>query len=243
MKIYPAIDLIQGEVVRLTKGDFKQKTKYHANPLEMARSFSADGASYLHIVDLDGAKAGKPQQTDLIKSICQETPLKIQVGGGIRSAEHVQELIDAGIDRVIIGSLAVKDKQLTKRIFETFSGDRITLGLDILLSDEGVPMVATHGWQEVSNIAAKDLLEEYISVGLNQVLCTDIDKDGMLEGPNFDLYRDLSQSFPDLTILASGGVSNLEQLKKLKQDNVGGAIIGKALYENKISLSEACDVK
>ena len=130
MKIYPAIDVIEGQVVRLTKGDFNQKTIYDSDPIAIAKKFETMGAEYLHMVDLDGAKAGRPVQTDLFKQIASETDLKLQVGGGVRSADHVQELIAAGIDRVVIGSLAVKDQALTKRIFETFSGDRITLGLD-----------------------------------------------------------------------------------------------------------------
>lgn len=237
MKIYPAIDLIEGQVVRLTKGDFKQKTVYDSDPVATAKKFQDLGAEYLHIVDLDGAKAGEPQQSSLIKSIVEATALKIQVGGGIRSAEHVRELIEAGVDRVIIGSLAVKDIALTKEILAKFGGDRITLGLDVFL-EENIPMLATHGWQSVSQTSVFSLLDQYADTGLSQVLCTDISRDGTLTEPNFQLYETMAQSFSDICILASGGISSLEQIKTLKNQSVGGAIIGKGIYEKAMDLGE-----
>ncbi|SMF78285.1 1-(5-phosphoribosyl)-5-[(5-phosphoribosylamino)methylideneamino]imidazole-4-carboxamide isomerase [Pseudobacteriovorax antillogorgiicola] len=239
MKIYPAIDMINGQVVRLTKGLFDQKTIYNDNPVQMAKEFQAMGATYLHVVDLDGAKQGAPQQTKIIRTIAEETKLKLQVGGGVRSAGDVSELLDAGVDRVIIGSLAVKDMAATKRILETFGGERITLGLDVSLNDAGTPMVATHGWQEVSNLTADEVLNEYLSLGLSQVLCTDISRDGTLTGPNFELYKELSLRFPTVKFLASGGLKSVDQVKALKADNVGGAIIGKAIYEGTLDLREA----
>ncbi len=237
MKIYPAIDLIEGQVVRLTKGDFNQKTIYDNDPLSTAMRFQRWGSQYLHIVDLDGAKKGSPQQTPIIKKIASETSLKIQVGGGIRSPDHVQELIEAGIDRVIIGSLAVKDSATTKQIFETFSGERITLGLDIFIEND-IPMVATHGWQSLSQTNAFSLLEQYIPMGLSQVLCTDISRDGTLTEPNFQLYKTLSEAFPSISILASGGLSSLDQIHTLREIPISGAIIGKGIYENTLDLSE-----
>ena len=239
MKIYPAIDIINGQVVRLTKGLFDQKTVYGDDPVAVAKSFAEQGATYLHVVDLDGAKAGKPMQTDLIQTIAAATNLKLQVGGGVRSADDVMTLVKAGVDRVIIGSLAVKDSTLTKRIFETFGADRITLGLDVSWNDRKEPMVATHGWQDVSTLRADELLSEYLPLGLNQVLCTDISRDGTLTGPNFDLYNELSLHFPTVSFLASGGLKTLDQVKKLKADRVAGAIIGKAIYEGTLDLKEA----
>jgi phosphoribosylformimino-5-aminoimidazole carboxamide ribotide isomerase len=239
MKIYPAIDLIGGDVVRLTEGDFARKTVYGQDPVKVARSFANDGAAYLHMVDLDGAKAGSPQQTAIFQSIVSATDLKLQVGGGIRQPEDVRILLDAGVDRVVIGSLAVKDPKLTKEILNRFGGNHITLGLDVRVNDVGVPLVATHGWQQVSSLAAEDLLSEFTSHGLDQVLCTDISRDGTLSGPNFDLYARLAEHFPTVTFLASGGITTTDQIRKLKASNVGGAIIGKALYEGTIALEEA----
>lgn len=239
MKIYPAIDLMDGQVVRLAQGRFDSKTTYAQAPLEAAQAFVRDGASYLHVVDLDGARQGKPMQVELLRSLAAEVPLKLQVGGGVRSTEHVQTLIAAGVDRVILGSLAIQDPNLTKRIFETFSGDHITLGLDVMLDDTGEPRVATHGWQQVSTVSAHEVLDRYLSIGLSQVLCTDISRDGMMRGPNFELYKTLQKQYPHLCILASGGMHRVSDIKQLKEDGVGGAIIGKALYEGTIALQEA----
>jgi len=239
IKIYPAIDLINGEVVRLTKGDFAQKTVYGQDPLAVAKQFAADGAEYLHMVDLDGAKAGRPIQTEIFSRIVQETSLKLQVGGGIREMSHVETLMNAGVDRVILGSLAVKDSLLAKQIFEVFGGNRITLGLDVLIDEAGVPLVATHGWQKVSNLSAEKVLTEFVTMGLDQVLCTDISRDGTLTEPNFELYARFKKHFPTVTFLASGGITSVDQIVKLKASNVGGAIIGRALYEGHIDLKEA----
>ncbi len=239
MKIYPAIDLIDGKVVRLAQGRFDQQTTYGQAPLEAAQSFVKAGAAYLHVVDLDGARQGQPMQVPLLSSLAAAVPLKLQVGGGVRSMEHVEALISAGIDRVIIGSLALQDPKLTKRLFETFGGEHITLGLDVMLDEAGEPRVATHGWQQVSSISAHEVLDRYLSMGLNQVLCTDISRDGMMKGPNFSLYKTLQTQYPHLCILASGGMHEVGDIRQLKKDGIGGAIIGKALYEGTISLEEA----
>ncbi len=239
MKIYPAIDLMGGKVVRLAQGRFDQKTTYHDDPLEVARGFSSQGATYLHVVDLDGARQGQPMQVALLRDIARVVPLKLQVGGGIRTLEHVSRLIDSGIERVVIGSLAIQDPKLTKRIFETFGGERLTLGLDVMLDESGEPRVATHGWQQVSSVSAHEVLDRYLSMGLSQVLCTDISRDGMMTGPNFQLYQKLQVQYPHLTLLASGGMHRLSDLERLSSLNVGGAIIGKALYEGTLSLEEA----
>jgi phosphoribosylformimino-5-aminoimidazole carboxamide ribotide isomerase len=239
MKIYPAIDLMNGQVVRLAQGRFEDRTTYKKSPFEAAQGFVASGSTYLHVVDLDGAREGRPMQVDLLRSLAAEVPLKLQVGGGVRTIEHVEALLSAGVERVVIGSLAIQDPKLTKRIFETFGGEHITLGLDVMLDDSGEPRVATHGWQQVSSISAHEVLDSYVGMGLNQVLCTDIKRDGMMSGPNFALYKKLQTEYPRLCVLASGGMHKVDDIRQLKADGVGGAIIGKALYEGTISLEEA----
>ncbi|HYX34003.1 MAG TPA: 1-(5-phosphoribosyl)-5-[(5-phosphoribosylamino)methylideneamino]imidazole-4-carboxamide isomerase [Oligoflexus sp.] len=239
MKIYPAIDLMDGQVVRLAQGRFEDRTTYAKSPFEAAEGFMREGASYLHVVDLDGAREGRPIQVDLLRSLATQVSLKLQVGGGVRTIEHVQALLQAGVERVVLGSLAIQDPGLTKRIFETFGGDHITLGLDVMLDDAGEPRVATHGWQQLSPVSAHEVLDTYLGMGLNQVLCTDIKRDGMMSGPNFALYKTLQRQYPQLCILASGGMHRVADIQQLKADGVGGAIIGKALYEGTISLQEA----
>lgn len=239
MKIYPAIDLMDGEVVRLAQGRFEARTTYQKSPFDAAMDFVQDGASYLHVVDLDGARAGRPIQLELLRSLAQKVPLKLQVGGGIRTIEDVEALLSAGVDRVVIGSLAIQDPDLTRRIFARFTGDRLTLGLDVMLDETGEPRVATHGWQLLSSISAHEILDNSLAMGLNQVLCTDIKRDGMMNGPNFTLYKTLQRQYPKLCILASGGMHLVSDIQQLKADAVGGAIIGKALYEGTIALKEA----
>lgn len=236
--IYPAIDLIEGKVVRLEEGQFDSKKTYSENPIEIAQGFSNDGAKYLHIVDLDGARYGQTMQSDLIKQICAATQLKVQVGGGIRTIQDVEKLLNVGVDRIIIGSLAVKDPEAFSHILSSVGGDRITLGLDCHLDASGQAHVATQGWQETSNTTANNLLDQYRDLGLRRVLCTDIKKDGMLQGPNFDLYKSLSSQYPEMEFLASGGVSCKEDILNLNKTGAYGVIIGKALYENRIKLEE-----
>lgn len=239
MKIYPAIDLIEGKLVRLSQGRFDQQTSYSQSPLAAAQDFADQGAEYLHVVDLDGARHGRPMQLELLKALATRLQLKLQVGGGIRSLEHVASLIQAGVDRVIIGSLALQDYSLCQQIFETFGAEHITLGLDIVFDTKGEAKVATQGWQEISSVSADELLERYLGLGLNQVLCTDIHRDGMMAGPNFAFYKTLVQRFPQLCLLASGGVHSVADIRQLKADGIGGAIIGKALYEGSFTLREA----
>jgi phosphoribosylformimino-5-aminoimidazole carboxamide ribotide isomerase len=239
MKIYPAIDLMDGQVVRLAQGRFEARTTYETSPFDAAQGFVQSGASYLHVVDLDGAREGRPMQLELLRCLAEQVPLKLQVGGGVRTIQDVEALLSAGVDRVVIGSLAIQDPNLTKRIFEKFSGNRITLGLDVMLDEAGEPRVATHGWQQLSSISAQEVLDNFLAMGLNQVLCTDIKRDGMMSGPNFALYQTLQRQYPKLCILASGGMHLLSDIQQLKTEGVAGAIIGKALYEGTISLKEA----
>jgi phosphoribosylformimino-5-aminoimidazole carboxamide ribotide isomerase len=239
MKIYPAMDLMNGQVVRLAQGRFEDRTTYNKSPLEAAQEFAQSGARYLHIVDLDGAREGRPMQLDILQSLAAQVPLRLQVGGGVRTMDHVETLLKAGVERVVIGSLAIQDPPLTKRMLEIFGSDRITLGLDVLMDDAGQLRVATHGWQQLASVSAHEVLDTYMGMGLQQVLCTDIKRDGMMRGPNFALYQTLQRQYPQLCILASGGVHRLDDMRQLKADGIGGAIIGKALYEGAIDLKEA----
>jgi len=238
MIIYPAIDLIDGQCVRLHKGDFDQKTIYDSNPVSMAQSFKGAGAEWLHVVDLDGAKNPNNRQTQLIASIIQQSGLKVQTGGGVRSEADVESLLDAGASRVVIGSLAVKEPDVVKKIVNRFGADKICLAADVL-EKESVYYIAVSGWQEGSEVMLEDFLNDYQDIGIRHILCTDISKDGMMQGCNFDLYKNLNHKFENLCIQASGGVHALDDLTKL---NTNGVIIGKALYEETFTLSEALEV-
>ncbi|MBI3554992.1 MAG: 1-(5-phosphoribosyl)-5-[(5-phosphoribosylamino)methylideneamino]imidazole-4-carboxamide isomerase [Deltaproteobacteria bacterium] len=242
MKLYPAIDLINGACVRLSQGKFEQSTTYQAAPLEVARAYADAGASYLHVVDLDGAKAGRLAQAPLILDIVRACGLKVQVGGGVRTPADVRLLLDGGVDRVVIGSLASRDPQATMKLFDDFGGSRITVGLDVKIKTEDsvrVAMVATDGWQVTGASTATSVLDRYVGAGLQSVLCTDIGRDGMLAGPSFDWYQELRVRYPALELQASGGVSSLDDLWKLAAMGMGAAIIGKALYENRFTLAQA----
>ncbi len=236
MIIIPAIDLIDGSCVRLYKGDFEQKTVYDADPLDVAKSYEKDGAQIMHIVDLDGAKNQDMAQLDLIQSIVEKTNLLIQVGGGIRQKEQVENLLEIGVHRVVIGSLAVKDPALIKAWIEEFGADKIVLALDVHFQNN-TPYIATHGWQESSEVTLHQTIDFFPS--LKHVLCTDIAKDGTLQGPNIDLYKQVLASYPDLYLQASGGVSSLDDLRELKSANMPSCIVGKALYEKNFTLKEA----
>lgn len=239
MKIYPAIDLINGKVVRLFKGQFESKKTYADDPLNVAKSYVDAGASYLHIIDLDGAKNCKNRQIGLIKDLIRSTPLKIQVGGGIRAVEGAKELIDIGVDKIILGSVIIKDPEETDAIISQVGGANITLGLDVVLDQNGVPRVAIDGWQKIADESIYDVLSRFSKSGVKTVLCTDVSKDGTLAGPNFDLYGDLVKKYGDFRFLASGGISSWSDLPELKGLGVGGVVIGKALYEGVFTLEEA----
>lgn len=238
MKIYPAIDISQGKVVRLKQGRFDQMTIYSDDPRMIAADYERKGATLLHVVDLDGAREGQPLQWTILRDLVRETSLRIQAGGGIRTFDDAARLLDLGVERVVIGSLAVKEPKTFRALLKTFGGERLTLALDVNLSADGEALVAIHGWQESSSIRAKDLLNLFIPDGLEQVLCTDIQKDGMMAGPNHDLYRQLHRSYPEILFLASGGVQELKDLQRLKEGGIGGAVIGRALYEGSLRLEE-----
>ena len=237
MIIYPAIDLIDGNVVRLHKGDFDQLTKYGSDPISIAQSYADSGAKWLHLVDLDGAKNPKNRQVNLIRKIIEGSGLQVQTGGGIRSFNDVKTLIDAGASRVVIGSLAVRDPVTTKHIFNTFGPERICLAADVVWQNNGF-YIAVSGWQEASTLGLFDFIKTYQNNGLRHTLCTDIERDGTLTGCNRDLYETVKQNFPDLQLQASGGVSVLNDLMGLPAN---GVIIGKALYEGRFTLKQALE--
>jgi phosphoribosylformimino-5-aminoimidazole carboxamide ribotide isomerase len=233
MIILPAMDLIGGQAVRLQQGRFDAVTTYPTEPLEALRQFAAAGASWAHIVDLDGAKAGRPVQADLICELARSAPLHLQVAGGYRDRDQIARVMDAGVARVVIGSLAVRRPDLVREWIDHFGPDRITLSLDVRLID-GVPMVATAGWTEDSGISLWDVASQFPNA--RHILVTDIGRDGMLKGPNFALYEEIAERLPNLKVQASGGVSGLADLERLCTD---GAIVGKALWEGRIALEEA----
>jgi phosphoribosylformimino-5-aminoimidazole carboxamide ribotide isomerase len=239
MIIYPAIDLRGGRVVRLTEGRFDQEKSYGDDPLAVARGFAVAGATWLHVVDLDGAKDPAKRQTPLVEKLARESGLRVQTGGGIRDEAQIDALLAAGVQRVIVGSLAVKEPDRVRGWLKRFGAQRIVLSPDVRLDAAGIPRVAAAGWQETTGLALDDLLQSYLAAGLVHILCTDISRDGKLTGPNTALYAELVKKFPSLQIQASGGVSSLEDLRALQKTGATGAIVGRALYENKFTLKEA----
>jgi phosphoribosylformimino-5-aminoimidazole carboxamide ribotide isomerase len=239
MIIYPAIDLRGGRVVRLTEGKFDQEKSYGDDPLAVARGFQAAGATWLHVVDLDGAKDPAKRQTPLVEKLARDSGLRVQTGGGIRDETQVAALLAAGVARVIVGSLAVREPARVRGWLKTFGPERIILSPDVRLDDTGVPRIAAAGWQETTGVALDDFLAGYLSAGLVHILCTDISRDGKLTGPNASLYAALVKKFPALQLQASGGVSSLDDLRALRATGAAGAIVGRALYENKFTLQQA----
>ena len=235
MLIYPAIDLYQGKAVRLYKGDYAQMTVYSENPVEVAGDFRSKGASRIHLVDLEGAKSGTTPNFETVCAIKKATGLFCEIGGGIRSMEVVRRYLDAGIDRVILGTAAVTDPAFLREAVSGY-GSRIAVGIDIR---DGY--VAIKGWTEKSQEPAMDFCAKMEALGVKTLICTDISKDGAMEGANHGLYRELSLRF-GMEIIASGGVSSLEDVKKLAAMDIHGAIIGKAYYTGAVDLAEAIGV-
>ena len=232
MRIIPAIDIIDGKCVRLVQGDYAQKTIYNENPLDVARSFEDAGLTHLHLVDLDGAKAGKVVSWQVIETVIRGTSLKVDFGGGIKTTDEVKRLLDIGVSQVNLGSIAVKEPEKITEWIQQFGADKIILSADV--KNE---MISIDGWQQNSTINIVTFLRGYIQRGIEHVTCTDISTDGMLTGPNIELYKKILLSFPQLHLIASGGVSSLEDLYELKQIGADGVIVGKAIYEGKIALS------
>jgi phosphoribosylformimino-5-aminoimidazole carboxamide ribotide isomerase len=239
MIIYPAIDLRGGRVVRLTEGRFDQEKSYGDDPLAVAKDFAASGATWLHVVDLDGAKDPAKRQTPLVEKLARGSGLRMQTGGGIRDEAQIAALLAAGAQRVIVGSVAVKKPALVHDWLRKFGPEHIILSPDVRLDADGTPRVAAAGWQESTGVALDDFLNGFLTSGLVHILCTDISRDGKLTGPNTALYASLVKKFPTLQIQASGGVSSLDDLRVLKTTGSAGAIVGRALYEKKFTLKEA----
>lgn len=233
MKLYPAIDLKDGKCVRLLQGDYNEVTVFGNDPSEMAKKWESLGGAFLHIVDLDGAKAGKGINEAAIKSIVEAVNIPIELGGGIRSIEDIKLQLDRGVNRVILGSAAIKNKTLVREAVETFGADKIVVGVDAKGGK-----VAIEGWLEVTEVTALDFCKELEKMGVRTVIYTDIAKDGMMQGPNIEETEKLVKE-TNLDIIASGGVSSMADLEKLEAIHVHGAIIGKALYIGAIDLQEA----
>lgn len=235
MIIYPAIDLYDKKAVRLYKGDYNEMTVYSDNPCEIAEDFYKAGARYMHVVDLEGAKTGETPNIDVIKKLAAIPDMFIEVGGGIRSLEVAKRYVEAGVDRIILGTAALKDREFLLAAIESF-GEKVAVCVDIKDS-----YVAVKGWIEKSEVLAMDFLAELDSLGVKTVICTDISKDGAMMGTNLSLYRTLSEKF-GMQIIASGGVSSIDDVKKLREMDLYGAIVGKAYYTGAISLKEAVEV-
>ena len=232
MKIIPAIDIIDGKCVRLSKGDYDTKKIYHENPLDIAKEFEAHGIQYLHLVDLDGAKAKTIKNLKTLEMLASETNLIIDFGGGIKTRESLESGFNAGANQITIGSIAVENPQLCEEWINEFGAEKLILGADCLDRK-----IKTSGWLTDSDLDVLDFIQSYQLKGIKEVICTDISKDGMLQGPSFELYQEiLKQS--EIALIASGGISSLQDLEDLKKIGCSGAIIGKAIYEGKISLKE-----
>ncbi len=231
LEIIPAIDLIDGQCVRLTQGDYQQKKVYHSDPVAMAQEFEAAGIRRLHLVDLDGAKARQVVNLEVLRNIARATNLTIDFGGGVQSEEDLKKVLDAGASQVTAGSLAVKQPDLVADWLERYGAERIILGADVLNGN-----IAIHGWQEESEQKIEQFLKSYMEKGARYCICTDVSKDGLLQGTALELYQRLRQQFPQLQLIASGGVRSLEELQALEAMGCYGVIIGKALYEGHLTL-------
>ena len=232
MQIIPAIDIIEGKCVRLTEGDYAQKTIYNENPLEVAKAFEAVGIQRLHLVDLDGAKAGAVKNWKVLESIAVNTKLVIDFGGGIKTDNDVAHVFERGASLATIGSIAVANPTLFLSWVNRYGAEKFFLGADV--KDN---LIAVNGWMQTSTITIESFLTDYLAHGITNIFCTDVSKDGRLEGPSIKLYQSLIQLFPNLKLVASGGVSSLQDLEALDAIGCAGAIVGKAIYENRISLA------
>jgi phosphoribosylformimino-5-aminoimidazole carboxamide ribotide isomerase len=237
--VYPAIDVRGGKVVRLRQGDYGDETRYGDDPLAFARKHAGAGAAWLHLVDLDAAKAGGYTLQPLLRDIAANTGLQVQTGGGVRSNGDVAALLDAGAARVVVGSLAVREPHAVSAWLEEFGGERIVVALDTRRDEDGAWRLPVHGWTETSAGTLDELARRYAEAGLRHVLCTDIARDGMLAGPNLDLYRRLCAAHPGLQVQASGGVRDLTDVRAGREAGCAGVVLGKALLEGQLDLEEA----
>jgi phosphoribosylformimino-5-aminoimidazole carboxamide ribotide isomerase len=233
IELIPAIDIIEGKCVRLVQGQYQQKKTYSDQPLQVARHFAGLGVRRLHLVDLDGAKAGKLVNLDILKSIAEDTPLVIDFGGGIKSDEDIQSVFDAGADMITAGSIAVRDRVKVEKWLAEYGPEKIILGAD---TRDG--KISINAWQEDTSLEIIDFVQGYMDLGITRLICTDIARDGMLGGTALDLYKALKDRFPSLEIIASGGVSGMEDIRELDQAGIDGVIFGKAFYEGNITSQE-----
>lgn len=237
--IIPALDLIDGQVVRLHQGDYAQLRNYGNEPLPRLRDYQAQGAEILHLVDLTGAKDPAKRQIPLIKTLVAGVTIPVQVGGGVRTEDDITALLDAGVSRIVIGSGAVKSPEVVKGWFKRFGANALVLALDVRLDKQGNKQVAVSGWQENSGVSLEQLVETYLPVGLKHVLCTDISRDGTLAGSNVSLYREVCACYPQVAFQSSGGIGDLADITALLGTGVQGVIVGRALLEGKFNLAEA----
>jgi len=236
MRIIPAIDIIDGKCVRLSKGDYDTKIIYNENPLEVAKSFEAHGIEYLHLVDLDGAKSSKIVNYKILEQIANQTSLKIDFGGGLKSDDDLRIAFESGANQITGGSIAVKNRAIFEKWISEYGSEKIILGADA--KDE---KIAVSGWLEESNEDLVPFIQDYQSKGIQYVICTDIAKDGMLQGPSFDLYSKILEEAKGIKLIASGGISTFDELPKLAELGCEGTIIGKAIYEGRITLKQLED--
>lgn len=238
MNVIPAIDLRGGNCVRLFKGDFDRETHYSTDPAEVAQRFRAMGFRDLHVVDLDGAKSGEQQNRSIVAALVAGSGLAVQLGGGIRDRANVSDWLEAGVARVVIGSLAVSEPGLVADWLEDFGPERFVLALDCRRDEEGTPWLATHGWTRRSDVTLWDCVERYADTGLQQVLCTDVSRDGAMTGPSVGLYREFVARYPHIRLQASGGVRHLDDLRALRDVGAAAAITGRALLDGRIDSEE-----
>lgn len=237
--VYPAIDVRAGRVVRLRQGDYAEETRYGDDPLAFVQRYAEAGATWLHLVDLDAAKAGGYTLAPLLRAIRANTHLQVQTGGGVRSRDDVQALLDAGASRVVIGSLAVREPETVMQWLSTFGCDALTIALDTRQDENGRWQLPIHGWTQTAEHTLDALLASYAQAGLRHLLCTDIARDGMLAGPNLELYQHLCVAHPNVQVQASGGVRDVADVHAARRVGCAGAVLGKALLEGRITLNEA----
>lgn len=237
MRIIPAIDIIEGKCVRLTKGNYDTKKVYNENPLEVAKMFEASGIEYLHVVDLDGAQASQIINHKVLEQIASNTNLKIDFGGGLKSDKDLEIAFNSGANQITGGSIAVKNSDVFESWIAKYGSEKIILGADFYPDNSG-GKIATNGWQEESLLELIPFISDYQEKGIQYVICTDISKDGMLEGPSFEIYQQILSEVKNLKLIASGGISAYDELPRLAENGCEGVIIGKAIYENKISLKQ-----
>lgn len=238
MEIIPAIDLLGGKVVRLYKGDFARVTEYPDPPAEVARRYNRAGIASLHVVDLDGARSGEPAHLDVISEIASSVGMDVQVGGGIRTIEQARAILAAGAARVVVGSTAAREPDTVIGWFDELGADNVIIGVDVTIDTDGEPMVQTHGWTASSGQTLWSLTDRFMAAGASNFLCTDISRDGTLEGPNLDLYAECSRRYPAARFIASGGLSAATELPALAATGVTSVVTGKALLDGRLTIEE-----